>query len=218
MPPASRNDQRLRAEIAQLAAKLIASEGIADFLTAKRKAALRLGARSERGLPTNREIEQALQEYQRLFQSQSQPGRLRALRTAALRAMEFLGHFRPRLAGAVLQGTATEFSEITLHLYCNVAEEVAWFLDDAGITYEHVTRVIKTGPDETLEFPALRLIADGTPVVLILFTEMLEAVKPLSTVDGKPMRRASTSGVRALLQGAQDDAGSTDVPVPFHTS
>lgn len=205
----------MRAEIAQLAAKLIASEGVPDFLAAKRKAALRLGVRSDRCLPTNREIELALREYQRLFESHSQPDRLHSLRTTALRAMEFLSRFRPRLAGAVLQGTATDFSEITLHLYCNVTEEVAWFLDDAGIRYEHASRVIKTGPVETREFPALCLIADGTPVVLVLFTEVLEAVKPLSTVDGRPMRRMTAAGLRALLRGAGSVPGNTDDREPF---
>ncbi|MBI1731645.1 MAG: hypothetical protein HYR49_02605 [Gammaproteobacteria bacterium] len=210
MTTATRSERRLRAEIAQLAAKLIASEGIPDFLTAKRKAALRLGVRSDRCLPTNREIEHALQEYQRLFQSQSQPGHLHAQRTTALRAMEFLARFRPRLAGAVLHGTATEFSEITLHLYCNVAEEVAWFLDEAGIAFKHTARTIKTGADETREFPALCFTAADMPVVLVLFTEVLEGVRPLSTVDGKPMRRASAATLRSLLDGVEDVARPHD--------
>jgi hypothetical protein len=203
MTHAARSAHKIRAEIAQLAAKLIASEGVGDFLVAKRKAAERLGIRSDRGMPTNVEIEAALREYQRLFQSHSQPDRVQALRRAALQAMEFLARFRPRLTGAVLHGTATDFSEVTLHLYCNVAEEVALHLADAGIGFEHSARSLRTGPGESTEFPALKFLAGDTPVVLILFTEALEATTPLSPVDGRPMRRATLPAVRALL-----DAGA----------
>lgn len=196
--------QKLRTEIAQLAAKLIASEGVPDFLSAKRKAAERLGLRSDRCMPTNLEIEHALQEYLRLFQSRSQPDRLRALRRTALQAMQFLERYRPRLVGAVLHGTATEFSEITLHLYCDVAEDVAWFLSEAGIRFAHESRLIKTAPAEAREFPALCFIAGETPVVLVLFTEALEAVTPLSPVDGKPMRRATLARFNAMVDGGLD--------------
>ncbi len=204
MSTAARSTHRIRAEIAQLAAKLMASEGVGDFLSAKRKAAERLGIRSDRCMPTNLEIEAALREYQRLFQSDSQPRRVRALRRTALRAMEFLERFRPRLSGAVLHGTATDFSEVTLHLYCDVAEEVAHHLGDAGIEFEHTSRAIRIGPGDTREFPALRFMAGDTPVVLVLFTEALEAMTPLSPVDGKPMRRATRATLHSLLD---DDAG-----------
>jgi len=210
MSTAPRAGLKLRAQIAQMAAKLIASEGVPDFGSAKRKAALRLGIDSERNLPTNVEIEQALLEYQRLFQSQSQPDHLRALRRTALRAMQFLEQFRPRLVGAVLLGTATEFSEITLHLYCDAAEDVAWFLNEAGIKFEQTTKIIKTAPGKSMEFPALCFIAGETPVVLVLFTETLEAIKPLSPVDGRPMRRATLASFKAMMEDGQDFAAATD--------
>jgi len=210
MAPASRPGLKLRAQIAQMAAKLIASEGVADFGSAKRKAAMRLGIESERNLPTNVEIEQALQEYQRLFQSRSQPDQLRTLRRAALQAMQFLERFRPRLVGAVLLGTATEFSEITLHLYCDAAEDVAWFLGEAGVKFEQSSRTIKTAPGKSLEFPALRFIAGEIPVVLVLFTEALEAIRPLSPVDGRPMRRATLASFKTMVEGGPDCAAADD--------
>jgi hypothetical protein len=210
MATAARSGLKLRAQIAQMAAKLIASEGVADFRSAKRKAAMRLGIDSERNLPTNVEIEQALQEYQRLFQSRSQPDHLRALRRTALQAMEFLEQFRPRLVGAVLLGTATEFSDITLHLYCDAAEDVAWFLSEAGIKFEQTSRTIKTAPGKSQEFPALCFIAGEIPVVLVLFTETLEAIRPLSPVDGKPMRRATLARFKNMVEGDLDYVAVTD--------
>ena len=210
MSTAARSGLKLRAQIAQMAAKLIASEGVADFGSAKRKAALRLGIESERNLPTNVEIEQALQEYQRLFQSRSQPEHLRALRQTALEAMQFLEQFRPRVVGAVLLGTATEFSEITLHLYCDAPEAVAWFLNEAGIKFEQTSRTIKTAPGKSLEFPALCFLAGEVPVVLVLFTETLEAIRPLSPVDGRPMRRATLASFKTMAEGGQDCTAATD--------
>ena len=101
-----RDAPQLRMLLAQECARLLAEEGVADFRTAKRKAALRLAVTDKGLLPDNREIEQALLDYQRLFQADSQSRRLRELREAALEAMRFLARFRPKLVGPVLSGTA----------------------------------------------------------------------------------------------------------------
>ena len=57
-----------RTRLAQEAARLMAVGGIRDFHQAKLKAAERLGIHDDASLPRNREIEDALREYQRLFQ------------------------------------------------------------------------------------------------------------------------------------------------------
>src|SRR3546814_19953739 len=57
------------------AARLIAEGGIRDFHQAKLKAAERLGILDDASLPRNREIEDALREYQRLFQRDNEIGR-----------------------------------------------------------------------------------------------------------------------------------------------
>ena len=50
----------MRGHIANLAARLMAVDGIDDFALAKRKAARQAGALDTRSLPTNEEVEQAL--------------------------------------------------------------------------------------------------------------------------------------------------------------
>ena len=78
----------LRRALAQEAARLMAQHGIHDFLTAKRKAAERLGVTDVSALPRNIEIEAALAEYQRLFNAHTRTRRaLQAQRRAALYAM-----------------------------------------------------------------------------------------------------------------------------------
>ncbi|HZV38696.1 MAG TPA: hypothetical protein VFF96_08110, partial [Pseudoxanthomonas sp.] len=56
-----------RHRLAHEAARLMAEGGIRDFHQAKLKAASRLGIFDDASLPRNREIEDALREYQRLF-------------------------------------------------------------------------------------------------------------------------------------------------------
>src|SRR5687768_18437265 len=85
-----------RHRLANEAARLMAESGIRDFHQAKLKAAQRLGIHDDASLPRNREIEDALREYQRLFLGDSQSEGLRARRDAALRALEFFAGFDPR--------------------------------------------------------------------------------------------------------------------------
>src|SRR5215470_1788503 len=87
----------LRRALAQEAARIMAQQGIHDFLTAKRKAADRLGVTDSSALPRNTEIEEALAEYQRLFDAGAHRRSLDAQRRAALHAMHWLSEFQPRL-------------------------------------------------------------------------------------------------------------------------
>jgi hypothetical protein len=199
MPQSGKSVQNLRAEIAQLAARLIAVDGISDYRAAKRKAALQLGVKPDRFMPTNHEIEQAVSDYQRLFQGDRQPGELNALRRQAVEAMRFLDRFRPRLVGPVLAGTATRFSEIVLHVYCGAPEEIATFLEDRDIPPAHTSRMVKIRTNTAEEFPAFRFLAGDCPIVLVVFDERHRTVHPLSPVDGKPMHRARVDEVEALL-------------------
>ena len=72
----------------------MAESGMRDFHQAKLKAAERLGIHDDASLPRNREIEDALREYQRLFHGDAQAGGLRLRREAALRALDFFAAIR----------------------------------------------------------------------------------------------------------------------------
>jgi hypothetical protein len=93
-----RADQ-LRSAIAQEAARLMAEHGIHDYLTAKRKAADRFGVSHADNavLPKNVEVEEALRAHHRLFGSDDHERSLSRQREAALRAMQLLQQFQPRL-------------------------------------------------------------------------------------------------------------------------
>src|SRR5471032_1964929 len=76
----SRRDANLRRHIAYIAARMMAEDGIADYGTAKTKAARQAGLADSALLPDNQEIEEALREYQGLYQKDDQPAQLRRLR------------------------------------------------------------------------------------------------------------------------------------------
>ncbi|CAK0779407.1 hypothetical protein CCP3SC15_640014 [Gammaproteobacteria bacterium] len=148
----SPRDDRMRRLIAQEAARLMEEEGISDHYAAKRKAAERLGAPETRNLPRNTEVEEARSEFLRLFQADTAPGRLRTLREAALRAMELLARFQPRLVGPILSGAVGIYSDIELHLFAETPEEVSLFLDEYRIPYEQEERRIRV---ERYCFPSM---------------------------------------------------------------
>jgi hypothetical protein len=147
----------LRAEIAAVAARMIAEDG-ADYGTAKRRAARQLlGDVRVRGdiLPDNAQIEDEVRVYNDLFFSETQPARLLHLRKLAVQLMEELDEFSPYLTGAVLNGTAGDQSDIHLQLFVENAKDVAVFLMNRNIQFEvsESAHFHKRGePVETLSF------------------------------------------------------------------
>jgi hypothetical protein len=201
MATRQRDESRLRTLLAQECARLMVNEGAKDFLTAKRKAAARLGVSNRALLPGNAEIEQAVLEYQRLFKSAEQPVQLRRLRQAAVEAMQFLARFRPRLVGSVLAGTAGPHAEVNLHLFADTPEEVALFLLEHTIPFEISERRLRLGNGEYACFPVFGFGAGGVNIDLTVFGYEAEREAPRSPVDGRPMRRAGLTDVQALLEG-----------------
>lgn len=188
-----------RYRLAHEAARLIAESGIRDFHQAKLKAAQRLGIHDDASLPRNREIEEALREYQRLFQSDSQSGELRRRREAALRALAFFAPFDARLVGPVLDGTADGNSPVHLQLYTDDAEAVPRFLDDHRIPAETRNRRIRLDRERALDCPVWLFSAEELSFDLTVLPHAALRQAPLSSIDEKPMRRASASQLQALL-------------------
>ena len=192
-----------RTRLAQEAARLMAVGGIRDFHQAKRKAAERLGIFDDASLPRNREIEDALREYQRLFQGDASADALQRRREAALRALEFLAAFEPRLVGPVLEGTADANAPVALQLYSDDAGAVARFLDDHGIPAEPRGRRVRLDRERDFEAEVWLFAADDLAFDLTVLPRDALRQAPLSPVDEKPMRRASAAQLRGLLAEAE---------------
>lgn len=187
-----------RRRIAVEAARLIADQGMRDYHAAKLKAAARLGFSLEADLPRNAEIEAALREHQRLFQSQSQSAHLCRLRNSAVEAMQFFQDFEPRLVGAVLEGTADAFSAVCLHLFTDDMTLVTALLGERGIAYRQHERRFRMDSDSDMRVPVLEFSAGPSTIDLTVFPRDGLRQAPLDRITGRPMRRASISTVRQL--------------------
>jgi hypothetical protein len=195
----SQRSDSLRRALAQEAARIMSEHGIADFLQAKRKAAGRLGVHDVSVLPKNTEIEAALRERQRLFGRESHDHNLKEQRRIALQAMHLLGEFQPRLVGSVLTGTATDHSDINLHLFADRSESVAIRLLEIGVPHEFYERRVRMDAGRSLNYPALRFEANGRTVDATVFPIDGIRQSPYSPVDGRPMRRADLREVTELV-------------------
>jgi hypothetical protein len=191
----------IRRALAQEAARIMAEHGIGDFGLAKRKAADRLGVGDAGAvLPKNIEIETALAEYQRLFGGESHVESLHAQRRAALNAMVYLREFEPRLVGSVLSGTATEHSDVQLHLFADRPESVTIKLMDEGIPHELTEKRVRLNADRVQAYPGVRFELDDQSIEATVFPTDGIRQAPVSPVDGRPMKRANKLEVEALLE------------------
>lgn len=199
-------DPQLRQRIAQMSARLMMQEGIEDYHLAKAKAASQLGIYHSRHLPSNREIQEEIQIYQRLFYNNTQQLRLLHLRQVALQVMKLFANYSPRLVGSVLNGTVTQHSKITLHLFAHSSEEIAVFLLERNIPYQMSEKRFRLSEKhahltETAIFPTYRFMAGEETILLVVFKINDIRWSPPNPVDGKPMARADIKILERLIQG-----------------
>jgi len=191
-----------RAELAALAARLLADGEAADFDHARRRAAREHGARRE--LPDHGEIHRALIEHLAMFHPAAQLAHVSALRRVALRAMELLAPFEPRLVGPVLYGTATAATSITLHLLSDEFEAVLRHLLERRIAYQlGETRVLAAGSNAPQSHPLVRIAIEGEAVELLVLPSRGALRHPRSRLDGRPCARADRAQVDELLRSGQ---------------
>ncbi|RJS94306.1 hypothetical protein [Salinisphaera sp. Q1T1-3] len=199
----ARKQSAQRQQLAQIAARLMAEQGIRDFRVAKHKAAHQMGIDVRHSiLPKNSEIEQALAAHQRLFAAEEQPAELEAMRREALSAMRLLDAFRPRLVGDVLSGLANAHSDIQLHVFAEHSETFDLFLDRQGIPFEIVERRYRFAEGYRF-YPAFRFVAGSHRFEATLFPENAIREAPRSLVDGAPMARANAERVARLVTDAE---------------
>ncbi len=204
MPAGIRRQQgretQIRRMLAVEAARLMAEQGIQDFLLAKRKAAARLMVTDVSLMPNNAEIEMALLEHQRLFQGTRHIEILHELRTSAVHLMQLLREFNPHLTGSVLSGSADAHSEISLHVFVDNTETLLLKLLETGIKARHAEKKVRYAADRYVSLPSFKFMAGLHAIEIVAFPLSGIRQSPLSVVDGKPMARGDLSTVLALLK------------------
>ena len=194
----SRRDQNLRSHIAYLAARLIAEDGVADYASAKQKAARQAGLSDANMLPDNSEIEAALREYQGLYQSEDQPGHVRRLREVAVRVMREFEEFRPALVGSVLSGTAGLHSDVNLQLYTDDPKALTLFLLNRRYRFEEGSRSQRRG-GRLDSVPQISLEFDDVIVTMTVLDRDDERHVPRARSEDEAPVRARLEQVEALL-------------------
>lgn len=193
----SRRDSNLRRQIAYIAARMMAEDGVGDFAAAKWKAARQAGLEDAKLLPDNQEIEDALREYQGLYQSDDQPAQLRRLREVAVKVMRDFAEFRPVLVGSVLSGTAGQHSDVNLQLFTDDPKALTLFLLNRRYRFEEGSRRMRRG-EQMDEVPRYRMEVDGIAVTLTVLDLDDERVVP---ARAEAPQRARLAEVEALLAG-----------------
>ena len=195
--PAVPHRSNLRREIAALAARMIAEDGISDYGFAKRKAARQLGAVNADELPNNAEIDAEVRTYLAVFQDEEHLERQQVMRIAAADVMRELDAFRPYLTGAVLEGTAGRYAEVEIDLFPESAKEVEIFFLNHGVAYEH-REPRRNQPDA----PEAILVFDwgDVPVKLRIYSPDVERLSRRSPHGARQMERARLATVEALIE------------------
>lgn len=163
----------LRGEIAYLAARLIAEDGITTFAAAKQKAARQMGITDFGSLPDNHEIDVALRSYQAIFQGDSQPQECQTLRQIALDTMRWLDRYSPWLVGAVLSGSANRFSPIELEIVANDAKQLEMFLLNEGFQFKtHIRPVSRAQRGDILHHVlTYEILFNETPILIAFYPD-----------------------------------------------
>jgi len=192
-------NDRARQLVALEAARIIVEQGISDYFLAKTKAAERLGMTDFGSLPRNSEIEAAVADHLQLFGREQHSSLLQTLRKSALVAMEMLAQFRPRLVGPVLAGTASDNSPVNLHVFSDTPESVALTLEEQQVSFRPFDRRLKSRRDQAERFAAFRFLLGDHTVEATVFPVNGMRQAPISPIDGRPMKRANSKKVRAML-------------------
>lgn len=189
--------QQQRIRVAQQAAKLIAEHGIRDYQLAKRKAADQLGLDIKSSMPRNDEIELALREYQQLFDAKKTSERMTSLRSAAIECMQLFKEYSPLLAGRIVQGTATDHTPITIHIFYDNPRVIATLLMDKEIDFDTSEKRLRVNNEKYQDYPCFLFDHKKNKVELLVLPHQLQRQAPLSKENARPMKRLN---INHLLQ------------------
>jgi hypothetical protein len=201
MLPDDRSERR--AEIAALAAQLIAESGL-DYQSAKRKAARQLygdAAMAARQMPGNDEIDRSLLEHLQLFDPEHE-ARVRRYRAAALVWLERLADYQPYVTGAAWKGIVAPHAPLHVQAFTDDAKELEIMLLDAGVNYD-VSEVAHFGG--RADVPALTFYdRDDLPIMISIyrFDDLRGALKRGGGGAGAT-ERGSLTALRKLIEAEQ---------------
>ncbi|MBE9515792.1 MAG: hypothetical protein IME93_02320 [Proteobacteria bacterium] len=193
---------RIQAEIAAEAGRIMAEEGVQDFRQAKLKARDRLRLGKDVPLPSNQAIQLAHDEHLTLFTPQEQIlARRYKIMKAAAEAMEFLQQFKPRLVADFLEHPVTRDTTIELHLETSGPEVIAHFLQQHQLPFKQTEKQIRFGTNDAPLVPEFNFEADENSFSLTILNTIQSRQSPRAAGMDTGQHRMSLSQVMQWLDG-----------------
>ena len=194
----------LRQEIAVAAARMIAEEGTSYDLAKRKAARLILGNSriTSEILPDNTTIENEVRLYNELFLAHTQPARLQHLRVISFQLMKKLEMFNPYLAGAVMNRTGGEYSDIHVQLFTENVKEVEIFLLNQRIDFNVSESPHFRGKSHVIE--TIHFVWQGEAVHMTVYDP--DDIRRQNKFFGAHYERANLTELQRLI----DESGKID--------
>jgi hypothetical protein len=197
-------ERRLRARIAEEAARLLYSHEETEYLRAKRKAARILGFRFKPDdLPSNREVRGRLEEIAATFGARPVVPKPREVLLEALRWLRRLSAFHPRLVWPPPEPGSADV-DFELRVFVTDIQEVLASLKRERFDYAVQPARSVPGKLEAMCIPVH--IVGRHPARFFICPLEQQADPPLSLTTGEPIRLVDEHGLEAEL--AQQGAGA----------
>ena len=165
--------KNVKISVANLAAQLIMEEGIKDYLFAKKKAAKSLGLNENVSLPTNSQIDKAIDDFNKIFNPNIDIEFLQQFKTQALEVMNIFKNFKPHLMNQLSQGIIPKFPEIKINLFADNLKDVEYVLLNSELSYDfkEVKMNAKGGKHSVKSIPTIYLENLSIPAEIKVYFE-----------------------------------------------
>jgi hypothetical protein len=168
-----------------------------EYLMAKERAVMMLGLGAECRLPSNRQIKDCIEDITKAQLGEDETKRrVRQMRQIAAEIMACITDADPFLIGSTLTGQIRESSDIDIHAYSDESSSLVQQLAFCGyeeIEEEHIENRKGT-------FIHLRWQEDIYPVEITVYPWSWRHIVPISSVTGKPMKRADLKVLNGLIK------------------
>ena len=167
------SSKKIKLSVANLAAQLIMEDGIKDYLYAKKKAAKSLGINENANLPTNSQIDKAIDEFNKIFNPNIDIEFLQQFKTQALVLMSIFKDFKQHLMNQLSQGIIPKFPEIKINLFADNLKDVEYVLLNSELSYDfkEVKMNAKGGKHSVKSIPTIYLENLSIPAEIKVYFE-----------------------------------------------
>lgn len=167
------SSKNIKMTIANLAARMIMEEGVKDYFFAKKKAAKSLGFDENVNLPTNLQIDNAIEEFHKIYNQDVGIDFLEHFKTQALNVMSMFKNFKPHLMNKLSEGIIPKFPEIKINLFADNLKDIEYVLLNNAISYEfsETKKNIKARKNSIKSVPTFYLDSQPIPAEIRVYFE-----------------------------------------------